>query len=462
MFVLGAGLLLEHIFAMEVHNLKITTESLGNRQLSLTVEMDEERANRALRRAARWVSKEVNIPGFRRGKAPYSVVVQRYGEDVIIKKIADMLAEEVFKEAVEQEGIEVYAPGELKEVKLHPLTLVFTLHLEPVIDLGHYREYRLPYPEVTVSNEDLWDALEDIREQNALLEPAERPIADGDFIVLDLVGQVDDEIVFEEKESEVLVGAEEIVPGLFDAIVGMEIDEERTFALTLPADFPHEDLRGEEANFTVEVIEVYNRILPELEDDLARTVGKFDTFEELEAEVRGRLLETAQKEADDEYASQVMKDIVSQAQVEYSPILIEKKLDQMVSNFEQSVKNQYHLALEDYLRIQGQTVENLRKGTRSEAEASLKQSLVLGEVVKREGLEVSSEEMEDLVSEISAEQRRSLTDEEVESVHSSMLGNKAVQRLVAIAKGEAPELDVVEEDENNGVAEEIEETGAAA
>ncbi len=442
--------------------MKITTESLGNRQLSLTVEMDEERANRALRRAARWVSKEVNIPGFRRGKAPYSVVVQRYGEDVIIKKIADMLAEEVFKEAVEQEGIEVYAPGELKEVKLHPLTLVFTLHLEPVIDLGHYREYRLPYPEVTVSNEDLWDALEDIREQNALLEPAERPIADGDFIVLDLVGQVDDEIVFEEKESEVLVGAEEIVPGLFDAIVGMEIDEERTFALTLPADFPHEDLRGEEANFTVEVIEVYNRILPELEDDLARTVGKFDTFEELEAEVRGRLLETAQKEADDEYASQVMKDIVSQAQVEYSPILIEKKLDQMVSNFEQSVKNQYHLALEDYLRIQGQTVENLRKGTRSEAEASLKQSLVLGEVVKREGLEVSSEEMEDLVSEISAEQRRSLTDEEVESVHSSMLGNKAVQRLVAIAKGEAPELDVVEEDENNGVAEEIEETGAAA
>lgn len=441
---------------MEVHNLKITTESLGNRQLTLMVELEEERANRARRRAARWVSKEVNIPGFRSGKAPYSVVVQRYGEEVIIRKLADMLTEEVFKEAVEQEEIEGIIPGELKDINLHPLKFVFTVSLPPMIDLGNYREYRLPYPEVTVSNEDLWDALEDIREQNAILEPVERPVEDGDVIVLDLVGQVDDEVVFEEDESEILVGAEEVVPGLFDAIVGMEIGEERTFALTLPADFLDEDLRGEEANFTVEVIEVYNRILPELDDDLARTVGKLDTFEELEADVRSGLLKMAQKEADDEYAAQVMEDILSQSQVEYPPVLIEKKLDQMVSNFEQAVKQQYHLSMEDYLRIQGQTVDNLREGVTPEAEASLKQSLVLGEVVKLEGLEVSSGEVEDLVDEISAEQRRSLTDEEIESVRNSMLGDKALQRLVAIAKGEAPELDAVEADENNGAAEEIE------
>lgn len=441
---------------MEVHNLKITTESLGNRQLTLMVELEEERANRARRRAARWVSKEVNIPGFRSGKAPYSVVVQRYGEEVIIRKIADMLTEEVFKEAVEQEEIEGVIPGELKNINLHPLTFVFTVSLPPMIDLGNYREYRLPYPEVTVSNEDLWDALEDIREQNAILEPVERPVEDGDVIVLDLVGQVDDEVVFEEDESEILVGAEEVVPGLFDAIVGMGIGEERTFALTLPADFLDEDLRGEEANFTVEVIEVYNRILPELDDDLARTVGKLDTFEELEADVRSGLLEMAQKEADDDYAAQVMEDILAQSQVEYPPILIEKKLDQMVSNFEQAVKQQYHLSMEDYLRIQGQTVDNLREGATPEAEASLKQSLVLGEVVKLEGLEVSSGEVEDLVAEISAEQRRSLADEEIESVRNSMLGDKALQRLVAIAKGEAPELDAVEADENNGAAEEIE------
>ncbi len=436
--------------------MKISTESLGNRQLTLTVELDEERANRARRRAARWVSKEVNIPGFRSGKAPYSVVVQRYGEEVIIRKIADMLTEEIFKEAVEKEGIEGVTPGELKDINLHPLTFVFIVSLPPIIDLGNYREYRLPYSEVTVSNEDLWDALEDIREQNAILEPVERPVEDGDVIVLDLMGQVDDELVFEEDESEILVGAEEVVPGLFDAIVGMEIGEERTFELTLPADFPRADLQGKDATFTVEMIEVYNRILPELDDDLARTVGKFDTFEGLEAKVRGRLLETAQKEADGEYASQIMEDIVSQAQVEYPPILIEKKLDKMVSNFEQSVKQQYHLSMEDYLRIQGQTVENLRKGARPEAEASLKQSLVLGEVVKREGLEVTSGEMEELVGEISAEQRRSLTDEEIESVRNSVLGDKALQRLVAIAKGEAPELDAVEADENNGAAEELE------
>lgn len=440
--------------------MKTTIEPLENRQLRLTIQVDEERTEQAMRRVARQISKQANIPGFRKGKAPYELVLQRYGEDTVRKEAAEALVRAAYREALEEEGIEPYAPTALEDVTLHPITFTFTVPLAPTIELGDYRNYRLEAKEVRVDEKQLEQTLEQIREENAILELVDRPAALEDVVVIDVVGRTAEGVEFLKADDvRMLLDAESAdpAPGFAEGIVGMEAGEEHTLTLVLPADFPQEEYRGQEAEFTVRMAEVYESTLPELDDDLARTVGNFDSLEELEQHVRKQLRQAAQKKADEEYAAQVLEAILEQAQAEYPPVMLEETLDEMVKEVEQTVRREAHLSLEDYVRFQGQTVEGLREDLEPRAAARLKRALVLGEVVRLEGLEVDEEEIDAHIEEISArwgiradEVRVSLNSGQGrQSVRSRLLGNKAVQRLVAIAKGEAPEPVSAEEQEGN-------------
>jgi len=436
--------------------LKVTTEPSENRQLLLTIEVDEERAEQAMRQMARRIAKQAKIPGFRKGKAPYSLIVQRYGEDAIRKEAVEALAKVAYREALEQEEIEPYAPAELDEVVLHPITLKFTVPLRPTVELGDYSNYRLKPRKVRVYKKEVQQALEEIREQNVILEPVERPAALNDRVVINLVGQTSEGVEFlREDNVRILLDAENAdpTPGFAEAIVGMKADEERTFTLTLSDDFPREELRGQEAEFTVKMIEVYKSILPELDDDLARTIGNFDSLKKLEKHIKEQLQQAAQQKADKEYAEHVVGDILEQAQVEYPPVMLEKELDKAVREFEQTVRREMRLPLEDYLRFQNQTVEELREELKPRTAARLKRALVLGEVVGLEGLEVDEEEINARIEDVSApwgtradEVRSSLSsDEGRQAVRSRLLADKAVRRLVAIAQEEAPEAVSAEE-----------------
>ncbi|MFQ6101239.1 MAG: trigger factor [Anaerolineae bacterium] len=446
---------------LEMRALKITTEPLENRQLHLTIEVDEERAQQAMRRAARQIGRHVSIPGFRKGKAPYDLIVQRYGEDAVRKEAAESLAEAIYREALEQEEIAPYAPGVLEDAALHPITFKFTVPLRPTVDLGNYRDYRLKPPKVKVSRKQVQQALKEICKQNVILEPVDRPVALGDGAVFDLVGRTGEGTEFIKwDEARILLeaGSTEPAPGFAEAVVGMEAGEERTFTLTLPDDFPQEEVRGQEAEFTVRVSEVYESTLPELDDDLARTVGNFDSLKELKKHIKEQLQQAAQQKADEEYAEQVLEAILEQTRVGYPPVMLEETLDEMAEEIERRVKRETHLSLEDYLRFQGKTIEELREELEPSAAVRLKRALMLGEVVRLEELEVDEEEVGAHIEKISApwgiradEVRSSLSsDKGQEAVRSRLLANKALQRLVAIAKGEAPEPVSIEEQEGEG------------
>jgi trigger factor len=447
--------------------LRVTTESLDNRQLRLIIEVDEERTQQAMRRAARQIARQVNIPGFRKGKAPYEVILQRYGEDTVRQEAAEVLVGEVYREAVEQEEIKAYAPGMLEEVELDPVTFQFTISLPPVLDLGDYRDYRLKPRTVRVYKKEIQQALEDIRKQHAIFDPVQHPVALNDGALINLVGRTADGVEFlQQDEVRVLleVDGDEPAPGFVDALVGMAPDEERTFTLTLPSDFPQEGLRGQEAKFTVKMLEVYESTLPELDDDLARTVGSFDSFKELETHVKDQLRQDAQRLADQEYREQVLNDLLEQAQIEYPPDLLKEELDASVAEVERTVTRETKLSLEDYLRFQNMTMEDLREDFRPQAVARLRRALMLGEIVRLEGIEVDDTEVSTQIEAVSApwgvraeEVRASLSsDRGREAMQSRLLASKAVERLVAIARGEAPEL-VSEEEE--GEAEDVEAEG---
>jgi len=289
-----------------------------------------------------------------------------------------------------------------------------------------------------------------MRQENAVLEPVERPAALHDVAVIDLVGRTDKgEVFFKDDNVHVLLDARNsyLAPGFAEAIVGMEVGEERTLVLTLPDDFPREDLRGEEAEFTVTLVELYERILPDLDDDLARTVGNFDSLAELRQHVEQQLRQAARERADREYTEQVLEAIIRRARIEYPPVMLEQELDEVVKEIEQAVKREERLSLDDYLRIRGRTMEELREELKPQAEARLKRALVLSEVIRLEGLEVSEEEIGAHIEKIGAlwrgqadEVRSSLnSDKGRQAVRSHLLAQKAVQRLVAIAKGDMEE-----------------------
>ena len=452
--------------------MKITSEPLADRQLSLTIELDEEQTSKAMRAAARQIARQVNIRGFRKGKAPYEVIVQRFGEDVVRREAADLLSDEVYGEALDQEGIEPYAPGKLDELLLDPITFKLTIPLRPMVNLGDYRDYRLKPRMVRVYKKEIEEALEKIREDHAFLEPVDRPVALTDGAVLHLVARSADgaEILNNDDFRVILeVDSTDPAPGFAEAIVGMKSNERRGFTLTLPEDFPQEEFRGQEAEFTVRLTAVYAHTIPELDDDLARATGNFDSLEELEKHVRDQLRQTKEAEADQEYTDQVVKTIVEQAQVEYPPAMLEKELDAVVQDTEQSLRRETGLLMDDYLRIQGQSMDEFRERLLPRAADRLRRGLVLSEIVGLEGLELDVEEVSTRIDEVSAtwgrradDLRESLqSDEGQRAIRSRMLASKAVERLIAIAKREMPEA-VSDEgaDEEEGTAREQESEGA--
>lgn len=455
--------------------LKITTQPAGERELSLVIEVDEERIERARRQTARQISTEVDIPGFRKGKAPYEVVVQRLGEPVVQQELVALLAEDVYPEALEEEDVTPYAPGTLEETTFDPLTLTFKVPLVPEVNLGDYRELRVDAPELEVPEETVGEALEAIRRQNAVLAPLDRPADEGDLLVAEIIGRTTDGLEFlHDEEARVVLDPEHgaSIPGLIDGLIGLTTGEERNFTLVIPEDFEVEDLAGREAEFEIRVDTVYERILPELDDDLARTVGNYESFDELEESVRDGLREKERARVEGEYAEQVLEAVVEQAEISYPSVMLEERVDDAIENYKREIERREHMMLEDYLRIQGTTMDELREEMVPEVEASLKRSLVLGEIVEQEGLEIEEEALDAQIAE-SSEQYGDRADEvravlrEPErrrSIRNRMLANVGVQRLVKIAKGELEQEGAATEEagagDGEGEAEEAEDSGA--
>ncbi|MBN1977160.1 MAG: trigger factor [Anaerolineae bacterium] len=426
--------------------MNITTESLESRQMRLTIELDEKETQQAMQRAARNISKQVNIPGFRKGKAPYDLVLQRFGEDTVRKEAAEALVEEAYDKALKQEGIEPYAPAALEKADLDPITFTFSVPLRPVVELGDYRDYRLKYKQAKVSKSQVEEALQDIRMQNAILELVERPVEMGDGASVSFSATVGGEVVLKEDTAHVMVEADASypAPGFAQELVGMSAGDKRTFTLTLPDDFPRGELRGQEAEFSAKMMEVYDQTIPDLDDDLARTVGGFDSLKNLEKQIKEELRRGAQQGIDQEYVEQVLSDLVERARIEYPPVSLERELDEAVEEFRRIVRRDAKLSLEDYLRFQNKTMEGFREELVPSAEARLKRALLLGQVAQLEELDVDKEEIRAQIEAMSApwgvraeEVRSSFnSDAGQRAVRSRLLANKVLQRLVAIAKGE--------------------------
>ena len=453
--------------------MKIERQDLENRQTELQIEVASDQLQTAMQAAARRLSRGTKIPGFRPGKAPYEVIVGKFGEDVIFEEALERLGQEIYRDALEEEKIEPYAPGSLEEViREDPLKLRYIVPLAPEVDLGAYREIRIPFEDAEVTDEAFEEAIEEIRQRQALIEPVDRPAEESDLVIIDLSGELldpedeEDAQLLDMKDISVLVDPDTDVPtpGVMEHLLGLAAGDEKSYEYTFPDDNPNEDLRKRAAKFQIKCLEVKSRFIPEWSDEMAQNLGEFESLLDLRVKLRENLQKQAEMEAENQYRDEIMQKIVEGASVEYPPVVLQEETENLLQDLRMRLGNQ-NLALEDYLKIEGKTEENLREELEPEAIERIKRGLVLGKIVEVEELKVEDDEIDAeikrLVEPLGAEADKRLL-EAFESpagrhrIAMDVLTDKAIRRIIAIAKGEAEEQDVstIEvngKEENNGM-----------
>ncbi|NIS80042.1 MAG: trigger factor [Anaerolineales bacterium] len=432
--------------------MKVETEDLENRQVQLTVEVPGERVQAAMRSAARRLSKQTRIPGFRPGKAPYEIIVGRFGEDSVFEEALDNLGQEIYRQALEDSAIEPYAPGTLEEiVSREPLVLRYMVPLAPDVELGDYKEVRIPHDDPEVTDEEFEKALEDLRQSRALIEPAERAAELSDVVIADIKAELrepedeEEAVILDMKGVEILVdeATDWPIPGIVAYLVGVEADNERVFEYTFPEDYPVERLRQRTADFHLKALEVKSRLVPEWSDDLAQSIGDFEDLLDLRLKLRESMLESAKHDVEANYAQQVIETVVNGSTLAYPPVLLDEEIEELVSDLSRRLTSQ-NLTLDDYLKIEAKTREDLREELRPQAEERLARALVLGKLVELEELEVEEAEINDKIDQMvqpfkeQAGELRKVFDNPQgrHRVRLDLLTEKAINRIVAISKGE--------------------------
>jgi len=432
--------------------LKINTEEIADREVVLTLEPEPERVEKVVQRVARKLSKRIKIPGFRPGKAPFQMVERTVGREYLLDEAASEMASDLYKEALDETGLKPYAPADLQVLSLDPMSLKVTVALTPEVDLGDYQAIRVePEDEVVVTDEQVDEALQGVQERFSEWDPVERVVQMGDQVIMDITGNKDDEVVFDEENEELILSEDVSPPGLSEQLVGMALDETKEFSCTYPDDFPDEDLQSQEIAFKVTLRSVHEKQVPVLDDELAKSAGDYETLDDLKQALRDGIQRRLEEEARDRLAEEVVKALVEQATVTYPAAALKDEIDDMVASYKKRLESQ-GFTLDGYLNMTDQSPEELRGEFEPGAKERLVRTLVLAELANAEGIKVEGDDLEEEVDRIATAYgekasvvKRALSQSDaLSSIASDLYSKRAIDRLIAIA------TDQVEAEESGG------------
>ncbi|MFO7275311.1 MAG: trigger factor [Bacillota bacterium] len=434
--------------------MKATLEKVEDRRATLTVEVDAETVAKAVDQAYRRLVRRVQIPGFRKGRAPRFLVERHLGKAALYEEALDRLLPEAYSQAVAQTGIEPIDRPKLTVESFDEETgLRFTAEVEvkPEVDLGDYRSLRLEPPAVEVTAEQVDEELRRLQEMHATLVPADdAPAEKGMTAVIDFSGTMDGRPVpnGQAENYSVELGAGRLLEDVEAQLLGMRPGEEKDVEVTFPDDFGDEALRGKKATFHIRLKELKRKQLPELDDEFAREAAGADSLQDLRQRIEKELTEIASQRARSQFRNQVVERVVEQARVEVPDTLVNRRIDQLVEQLEDQLRRQ-GTDLERFLQQTGQTREGLREQFRERAVAEVRADLVLDAVGKKEGIEAEPAEVEAEVRAIAAaygqpyERLRRVFAQTgyLLEIADAVRRRKIIDRLVAIARGDAPEAE---------------------
>ncbi|MEA4908607.1 MAG: trigger factor [Chloroflexi bacterium] len=391
--------------------MKIETELREDHQMKVTAELDAEVLEQFKHRAARKISKETKIPGFRPGKAPYDIVKRMVGDDLLEREAVELMVDEYYPEVLREADLKPSGPGSLEDViSMNPPKFAFLVPLAPEVELGDYQSIRKDYEPPVVTDEEVDQVIKNLQSGYATAEPVERPAQEGDLLAVKVDGRMlepeegqEAEIV-KDNTIQVIVGDESQAdqewpyPGFSKELVGLSANDVKVVQFTFSEESPYERLRGKQAEFTAEVQSVKAMTYPELDDEFAQSLGEFDSFANLKATIREQLEENHKNEYDQEYLSGLIDEIVAMSTVKYPPHYLEEEVEHVVHSLEDDLSKQ-QLDLDTYFKLRQTTREEfIENEAKPVARNRLGRSLVMNEISRQEKIELQPDELEAEVS----------------------------------------------------------------
>ncbi len=427
--------------------MKVTTETLPERQLKLQIEIDDDRHAAAMEQAYRRLAPRVRIRGFRPGKAPRALIEKEIGHHRLLDEAMDIVVPEAYREALEQESIVPVASPEVELVSHEPLVFTATVPLEPVVDLGDYQSIRIPRAPITVTDEEVEESLTELRRRQGTLEPVDRAAASGDVIRGNVKATSGDRTLFEQDEIEFRLSEDTLasLPGLADMLIGMKKGETKESSAVIPDDYQDESIRGETVNYTVTVHDVKEEKLAEANDEFAKEVNEeFETLDALRQRIREDLQRSAEETARPAYETACLDALVEKATVEFPAVMIEHEVDHILEE-QANLDPGDPRALEIYMQRMNKSEAEARESVRPDAERRLLRSLVLSKFADTEGITIGPEdvdaEIETMVGQAGEQadliRRIFGSDQGRENLARTLLTRKTFARLTGMANGES-------------------------
>ena len=411
--------------------MQTTLKELPNSRVEVAVEVPAADVDKATARTARAMAKEMRMPGFRAGKAPPSLVIQRLGFGSVLQEAIRDALPEWYELALFDAGVSPIGDPNIEmtsapEDEGQPLSFKFEVGVRPVAKLGEYKGLEVGKEEKEVPDEIVDTEVERIREGFARLEPVEREAGEGDMVVIDFEGYLDGS-PFQGGAAEdhsLMLGSGQFIPGFEEQLVGAKAGEDRDLDVTFPDDYQAEHLAGEDVVFKVKVKEVREKVLPELDDEFASEASEFDTLEELRADIREKVGTAMGSRAEEDFRVAAIDAAVAEASVEIPEELATARATERWERMERQLAGR-GMDPNQFLQMQGKTRDELIEETKEDAEKELRREAVVTAIAEAEAIEISEEEMVEALAH-SAEHERTTPEKLLERLRQS--GREAMIR----------------------------------
>jgi len=430
--------------------MQVSTERIDKKQVEITIEVDEKKFEEGLQHAYKKIVNKINIPGFRKGKVPRRIIEQRFGVEVFFEDAVDYIMPNAYIEALDslEEGIEPVGKPEVDIVQLEvnkPFIFKAKVEIKPDVELGEYKGLELEKIDSGVTQEEIDQELENLRQRHAQLEvmSEDTAVENGDKVLIDFAGKKDG-IPFEGGTAEdyaLEVGSGSFIPGFEEQVVGMKIGEEKVINVTFPEEYHSQELAGQPATFDIKVKEIKRKKVADLDDEFAKDVSEFETLQELKEDVENRLKNRKEEKATAELKQQAVEKAALNANVEVPQAMVDTQIDNILQDFDYRLRMQ-GLSLENYLQYSNESIDGIREKYQDDAQKSVKEQLVLEAIAKQEGLVVEEHDLEEEFKRLSElykqepEKVKELLEKQgqIEAVKHSIIIDKAIQLIIDNAK----------------------------
>lgn len=386
--------------------MKTTMEKIDNHTVVLEIEVPAEELTKGVDRAYQSLAAKVNIPGFRKGKAPRNILEKRIGKEAILDEAFELIATPAYNKALDEHNVEPVSRPAIEIVTLETgKAVVFKakVTVKPEVTLGQYKGLEISKTAPAVEESEVEKQIDSMRErQSKMVVVEEAVLADGDFAIIDFEGFVDG-VAFpggEGKGYPLQIGSNTFIPGFEAQLIGAKAGEEKEVNVTFPTEYHSEELAGKEAMFKVTVQDVKRKELPVLDDEFVKDASEFNTVEELKADLRAKLEKAAEEKAEKDFKNEAIKQAVDNATVDIPAVMIDARVESMMEDMKSNLESR-GMKLEHYLQFMNSTLEELKEKYRESAEVNVKTDLTLDAVAKAEEIKAEEADIKEELEEIS-------------------------------------------------------------